>query len=451
MEIIGYHGTNNEFDKFSLNHFGLNDFGYLGKGIYLTNDFEMAQSYADEETGRVLKVKATINNPYILNDWKYSYHPEKLRQELNCKNAKEINNKLIEQGYDSVMLKYTDDYGEEFMELCVFNTDNVKIKEELYETLSNMIEQVLEEDFKSWFEGSKLVDENGQPLIFYHGTKQKFDTFKSKYNDKLIFFAYDEKFAKEWAESAPLTDEQEQIEDDIYDKKIRPYGKAVYKKLNQKYGDEYSDEKYKEARKKIDRYERRQHRLAGIDPKVIPVYIKAHKIFSPERDYELVLDEIIKYYNWENPYTLEYEQKLQTCLNNFESIKNKEMQWYKDNPEASHEEVVEHQRNIEKAYELVSTQKSIKNDFDSHLKRIKKGSWIYFEHDSIINKIFDELGYDAIQLSETEGKLTTIAVREGTNQIKSIYATEFKDSSNIYENMKQLNEKIESFLRDLED
>lgn len=187
LQIVGYHGTNNNFDKFTLDNFGTNDFGYLGKGIYLTNDMDMAQSYADGEEGRLLKVKAVINNPYIITDWKYSYHPEKLRQQLDCRNAKQINNKLLEQGYDSVMLKYTDDYGEEFMELCVFNPDNVEIIEEtainemLY-NLQNIMEQALEEDFKSWFKGSKVVDDNGDPLIVYHGTSAEFDTFDNSVN-----------------------------------------------------------------------------------------------------------------------------------------------------------------------------------------------------------------------------------------------------------------------------
>ena len=38
-----------------------------------------------------------------------------------------------------------------------------------------------EQNFKRWFEGSKVVDENGQPLKLYHGTDADFDVFdKSK-------------------------------------------------------------------------------------------------------------------------------------------------------------------------------------------------------------------------------------------------------------------------------
>ena len=31
--------------------------------------------------------------------------------------------------------------------------------------------------FKEWFEGSKVVDENGEPLVVYHGTNFEFDSF----------------------------------------------------------------------------------------------------------------------------------------------------------------------------------------------------------------------------------------------------------------------------------
>lgn len=36
-----------------------------------------------------------------------------------------------------------------------------------------------DENFKRWFDGSKIVDENGQPLKLYHGTNADFDEFKA--------------------------------------------------------------------------------------------------------------------------------------------------------------------------------------------------------------------------------------------------------------------------------
>lgn len=40
-----------------------------------------------------------------------------------------------------------------------------------------------DENFKRWFEGSQVVDENGQPRRYYHGTPKKFDAFDK---DKIV-------------------------------------------------------------------------------------------------------------------------------------------------------------------------------------------------------------------------------------------------------------------------
>ena len=34
--------------------------------------------------------------------------------------------------------------------------------------------------FRAWFGDSKVVDENGQPLVVYHGTKSNFDVLDRK-------------------------------------------------------------------------------------------------------------------------------------------------------------------------------------------------------------------------------------------------------------------------------
>lgn len=44
-------------------------------------------------------------------------------------------------------------------------------------------------NFKKWFGDSKVVDENGEPLVVYHGTKKSFEIFDSqKTNDTLFWF-----------------------------------------------------------------------------------------------------------------------------------------------------------------------------------------------------------------------------------------------------------------------
>lgn len=125
-----YHGTKYNFDKFDLKFFnsGSGDGGWLGRGIYLTNDYEYAESY-----GNVLECTVNIKNPYIITDYVYSRSPEKLANDLGVNNSREITSKLIKEGYDSVILTYSDNGytkdGEydKFIEICVFEPNNIRV------------------------------------------------------------------------------------------------------------------------------------------------------------------------------------------------------------------------------------------------------------------------------------------------------------------------------------
>lgn len=122
-----YHGTKNKFNNFDLKFFnsGAGDNGWLGYGIYLTNDYEYAESYGD-----VLECKVNINKPYILTNFLYSIKPEKLRNELKVNSSREITNKLKNTGYNSVLLEYFDDTRsrlDKFIEINVFNPNDITI------------------------------------------------------------------------------------------------------------------------------------------------------------------------------------------------------------------------------------------------------------------------------------------------------------------------------------
>lgn len=171
-----YHGTKYNFDKFDLKFFnaGSGDGGWLGRGVYLTNDYEYAESY-----GNVLECKVNINNPYIITDFIYSRSPEKLANDLGVENAREITSKLIKEGYDSVILTYPDkgytkdgEY-DKFIEICVFDPNNVevinRIGEEVYIAVNENIsgvDQILDKinqsgiDSLSDFEKKTLNDAN---------------------------------------------------------------------------------------------------------------------------------------------------------------------------------------------------------------------------------------------------------------------------------------------------
>lgn len=64
------------------------------------------------------------------------------------------------------------------------------------------------EAFKRWFGDSKVVDENGQPLVVYHGTLSNFDAFSKKMigsrftaDERGFFFIDNEKMAKDYSTS----------------------------------------------------------------------------------------------------------------------------------------------------------------------------------------------------------------------------------------------------------
>lgn len=66
--------------------------------------------------------------------------------------------------------------------------------------LYQSVEQTRTPEFQAWFDGSEIVDENGEPLVMYHGTGKDFDTFQ-KQMGRQLFFSPDPEFASEYAKS----------------------------------------------------------------------------------------------------------------------------------------------------------------------------------------------------------------------------------------------------------
>ncbi|MFM7852018.1 MAG: hypothetical protein ACKO96_08885, partial [Flammeovirgaceae bacterium] len=68
--------------------------------------------------------------------------------------------------------------------------------------------------FRKWFGDSKVVDENGKPLVVYHGTRRdvsNFDSFAEKQtahpsNELGFFFAKDPKYADDYASNPAFGD-----------------------------------------------------------------------------------------------------------------------------------------------------------------------------------------------------------------------------------------------------
>lgn len=127
-----YHGSKRRFESFDLKFFnaGSGDGGWLGRGVYLTNDLDYAESYASPD-GYLLECDVVLNNPLIITDSDYSRQPLRLMNEYDADNTSELTKILIQKGYDSVMLTYDYDDREgidgKFIEVCIFNPNNIKI------------------------------------------------------------------------------------------------------------------------------------------------------------------------------------------------------------------------------------------------------------------------------------------------------------------------------------
>lgn len=82
----------------------------------------------------------------------------------------------------------------------IAKTIRAKDRNDYYEAL-NMYLDTYTPQFKNWFKDSKFVDNNGEPLLLFHGSSARFSTFdpgieKFKVHDTGMFFTGDPKIAK---------------------------------------------------------------------------------------------------------------------------------------------------------------------------------------------------------------------------------------------------------------
>lgn len=121
-----YHGTNSDFDRFSMDFAGQNTDdnatdGYFAEtarlGYWFTDNKEMAQSVYD----KVLTCEVAIGNPYAVNslatlaNW----------FEMTEKSAKDLVEMLKEQGYDGIVIEYDAEF--EGMSAIAFDAEQITI------------------------------------------------------------------------------------------------------------------------------------------------------------------------------------------------------------------------------------------------------------------------------------------------------------------------------------
>ena len=76
----------------------------------------------------------------------------------------------------------------------------------IIETIENKKQSKLNDNFKKWFGNSKVVDENGQPLVVYHGSPNTFEIFDENYfglnNIKGFWFSNDKKVGEHYKQKS---------------------------------------------------------------------------------------------------------------------------------------------------------------------------------------------------------------------------------------------------------
>ena len=229
--LVVYHGTAADFDSFDNAKTGANDRGLWGQGHYFAANPESANSYAmrQGDEARVVPAYVSIKNPLILKTGEDlvtrlpdgTNYRDLVGPDLDGKKIKDI---AISGGHDGVvqirpngMIGDVVAYDAKQIKSAIgnvgtFDPENSDIRfsfagaraQAAGDTRAPLTPQDLTatESFKNWFAGSKMLDEQGQPLVMYHGTNQDFTAFDrdmSREGDGIIFATPSQSMASAFA------------------------------------------------------------------------------------------------------------------------------------------------------------------------------------------------------------------------------------------------------------
>lgn len=115
MEIVLYHGSENEFDEFDLSM--TKDGCAFGRGFYCSNDLGLGRQYSDNADPYVVKIDYV--SPYVIDlDLPYEENIEKKRV---FRPNKDVRERLIAMGHDAVLIKQGD-----YVEMVVFHPEMIE-------------------------------------------------------------------------------------------------------------------------------------------------------------------------------------------------------------------------------------------------------------------------------------------------------------------------------------
>lgn len=192
--LVVYHGSNKEFTEFSKETIGSNHSD--NNGIFFISD--KSEAHSEAVAAKMLKggeaktypVYLNIKNPLTLKAYElpnadYSYgHPTNAYDT----SREFVADKLKNGDYDGVIIKGQGSYKDIDMYIALepeqikMSKNTPAVKEDTADYVTNTPQ------FEKWFEGSQVVDNDGKPLVVYHGTnytgtkKKPFEVFGGNRN-----------------------------------------------------------------------------------------------------------------------------------------------------------------------------------------------------------------------------------------------------------------------------
>jgi len=189
--------------------------GSLGSGIYMTPDANFAGEYANENGGNIVPLYATLRNPLILktesgkdpmiqaltllgmSQAKAEQVVEKAYDEKGYIST-QVKTRAVAQGYDGIM-QYRNGKLAEVVAFyqnqvkSVFNENPTSSPDIRFSVAPKITKNIvknakglyiykgkLPESFYKWFGTSAVTDDDGYPLVMFHGTARDITEFKPK-------------------------------------------------------------------------------------------------------------------------------------------------------------------------------------------------------------------------------------------------------------------------------
>ena len=179
ITIIGYHGTTKDFDNF--------DKKFVKDGFYFATKqrLQSLAGYYAGKNGYIIKAKIHFEHPFVgtpsqFQDLEMYHYKEMMTKYDGIISVSDgtIPSSQSYYNYKTEKLEYENLNVGDIIEMVVWNPNQIEIiKKVKLKELNESVQNKLNDNFQKWFNGSKIIDKNGNPLVCYHCTNQNFDTF----------------------------------------------------------------------------------------------------------------------------------------------------------------------------------------------------------------------------------------------------------------------------------